>query len=165
MTEKTYKKYLQISKTICGDNEKAQDLLHDTLIQLSTNKTFNTLTEKDKVFYITRALQNQVYSNNSKYYRTYRKYQFDEIPTNYEVKDVEYYERPSLEWINETLQSILDNDPTFWYRKGLFDLWVQHNGFIHRVHKQTRIPKYSIIETINEVKLILKIKWDEYKNI
>lgn len=165
MTEKTYKKYLQISKTVCSDNEKASDLLHDTLIQLSTNNTFNTLPEKDKVFYITRALQNQVYSNNSKYHRTYRKHQFDEIPINYQVEDKQYDERPTLDWINETLQTELDNNPQFWYKKGLFDLWVEHKGFIHRVHKQTRIPKYSIIDTLNEVKAFIKIKWNIYKNI
>ena len=160
----TYKKYLQLAKTICSDNEKAQDLLHDTLIQLSTNAKFNTLSQKDKVFYLARALTIQVRSNNSKYYRTYRKYQFDEIPEHYDKKEVEYEETPSIEWVNETLQAELDRNPAFWYKKGLFDLWVQHKGFIDRVHKQTRIPKYSIIETIDEVKKFIKTKWLDYKN-
>jgi len=164
MEYQTYKRYLQISKKICSNDERAQDLLHDTLIQLSTNARFNTLSTKDRVFYITRALQNQFYSNNSKFSRTYRKYQFDELPERYELVDTEYSEAPTMDWVNEMLNDELKSNPTFWYKKGLFDIWMEHNGIIDRVHKQTHIPKYSIIETINDIKDFIKIKWLEYKN-
>lgn len=164
MEYQTYKKYLQISKTICGNDERAQDLLHDTLLQFTKNTKFNTLSHKDRVFYITRALKNQFYSNNSSFNRTYRKYQFDEMHEGYEVIDTEYDEAPTMDWVNEMLSAELKLNPTFWYNKGLFDIWVEHGGIIDRVHKQTRIPKYSIIDTINELKNFIRIKWLEYKN-
>jgi hypothetical protein len=164
MEYQTYKKYMQISKTICGNDERAQDLLHDTLIQFTKNQKFNTLSPKDRVFYITRALKNQFYSNNSSFNRTYRKYQFDEIPDKYELVDTEYDETPTLDWINETLNKELKDNPSFWYNKGLFDIWREHNCIIDRVHKQTKIPKYSIIDTIEGVKSFIRHKWLEYKN-
>ncbi len=164
MEYQTYKKYLQISKTICGNDERAQDLLHDTLIQFTKNQKFNTLSQKDRVFYITTALKNQYYSNNSSFNRTYRKYKFDEIPDRYEIVDTEYDEAPTLDWITETLNKELKDNPTFWYNKGLFDIWMEHNCIIDRVHKQTKIPKYSIIDTIEGVKSFIKDKWLEYKN-
>lgn len=162
MNQNEYDKYKKLIHKICGGDDKSEDLLHDILIQLSTNEKYNTLSEKERVFFFIRTVQNQYYSNNSKFQRTYKKYIFEEIPINYNPKDETYYELPTIDWVQETLNNELQNNKNFWYNKGIFDLYLEHKK-LETIHKLTKIPKYSLRMTLREVKAWLKIKWTEYE--
>jgi len=161
--EQQYQQYREIVKTITRNDDRCDDLLHDILIDLSKNKKYNALSNKDKVYFFIRVVKNQFYSNNSKYQRTYKKYVFQELTPNYEVKDEEYIEPPSMEWVKKTLDEELDNNKDFWYNYGLFNLYLEHKK-IETIHKKTQIPKYSIRNTIKEMKVWINKKWITYIN-
>jgi len=161
MDNKEYNNLKALTKSICKCTD-VDDLLHEILIQLGNNLKYQSLPAKDKRWYFVRTVQNQYYSNNSKYYKQYKKYKFDQLSPAIELVEEEYKEKPTMDWIKETLETELILNPSFWYNKGIFELWMEHQGFIDRVHKQTKIPKYSIIETINEVKKLIKQKWIDY---
>ena len=164
MDSKQYKNFKQIAYKICGGDERTEDLLHDVLFQLNKNKVYNTLSEKDQVFFFVRTISNQYRSNNSLFRRTYRKYQFEQLNPNIELVDEAYQERPTMDWIREMLETELEVNPSFWYNKGIFELWIENKGFIERIHKQTKIPRYSIIDTINEVKKLIHQRWKTYND-
>jgi 4-hydroxy-3-methylbut-2-en-1-yl diphosphate synthase IspG/GcpE len=158
--EEQYKKYLQLSKRITKGDERHIDLLHDILIQLYTNEKWNNLkTEQEKMYFLTRTITNQFYSNNSKFQRTYRKFNSEVIDIP-EVEDVPYQDRPSIEWLNNLLDNELKTNPDNWYNVGLFRMYMEHRK-IEPIHKKTKIPRYSIRITINEMKAWVKIKWIE----
>jgi len=159
MLERRYKQYRLLAERITKNDERHIDLLHDVLIQLSTNEKWNNLsTEEEQMFFLTRTIQNQFYSNNSKFQRTYRKFS-SEITDIPETEDIEYYERPSVEWLNNLLDIELKKDPDNWYKIGLFKLYMEHKK-IEPIHKKTLIPRYSIRDTIKQMKSFIKQKWD-----
>lgn len=149
-----------VVKITKGD-ERADDLLHDILIQLSNNEKYKLLPKKEQKYYFIRAVQNQFYSNNSAFHTRYKKYKFEELPNTYEVIDEPYREQPTIEWIKETLEDELKNNPDFWYKKGIFDLYLEHKK-LETIHKKTLIPKYSLRQTLSEIKEWLKLKWEQY---
>lgn len=161
--EEQYKKYQQIVKKITKDNDKADDLLHDVLIQLGKNEKYNNLPIKEQTYFFVRAIQNQFYSNNSAFQRTYQKYKFVEFDDKFETNDEPYYEAPTMEWLNETLELELKNNPDFWYDYGIFKMYLQYKQ-ISRIHTKTKIPKYSLRKTIKELKLWARQKWIDYQN-
>lgn len=163
MTPKQYDKYKKTINKICGGDEKSEDLLHDIIIDLSKNDKYNGLDEKSKLYFFIRTVQNQYYSNNSKFKRTYNKYHFDEyIPNYHETKqEEEYSESPTIDWIKETLEEELKINKDFWYNKGIFELYLEHKKLEH-IHRLTHIPKYSLRITLKEMKLWLNKKWIEY---
>ena len=163
MNQKTYLKLQKIAYKICKNDENTNDLMHDVLLQLNTNKTYNTLSENDKVFFFIRAIKNQFYSNNSYHYKTYKKYVFQELPVNYDPKDIDYDELPTLDWITETLDNELTINPKFWYNHGIYTLYLQHKK-LEVLHRMTKIPKYSLRITLKEMKEWLNNKWKQYKN-
>lgn len=162
MNKKQYIEFKKIANNICKGDERTSDLLHDVLIQLSTNKVYNALDEKSRVFFFIRTLKNQFYSNNSSFHKQYRKYTFDEIPINYEQEDIEYDEIPSLDWITETLDQELRVNKGFWYNHGIYTLYLEHKK-LETLHRLTKIPKYSLRITLNEMKIWLNNKWEEFK--
>jgi DNA-directed RNA polymerase specialized sigma24 family protein len=162
MNQTQYDKYKKIILKICKNDERAEDLLQDVLLQLSSNIKYNALSEKERVFFFIRTVQNQYYSNNSSFQRTYRKYVFEQLPVNYDPKTEEYKEIPTIEWIEETLDTELKDNPERWYEVGIFRLYLQHRK-LEPIHRQTKIPKYSLRQTLKEMKEWIKIKWIEYE--
>lgn len=159
MLEKRYREYKDLAKRITKGDERYIDLLHDVLIQLETNEKWNNLpTDKEKMYFLTRTLSNQFYSNNSYFNKTYRKFNSEvfEIP---DIPDVPYQERPSVEWINKLLETEQQTNPDNWYNIGLFKLYMEHKS-IEPIHKRTNIPRYSIRETIKQMKVWVRTKWD-----
>jgi hypothetical protein len=161
MQQTEYNKFKDLVTKITKGDERADDLLHDILIQLSNNQKYKSLTTKEQKYYFIRAVQNQFYSNNSAFNSKYKKYKFDEIPNTYEQIDEPYQEQPTIDWIKETLNDELKNNPEFWYKKGIFELYMEHKK-IETLHKKTHIPKYSLRITLDEIKKWLKIKWEQY---
>lgn len=162
MEQKQYNQFKQIAIKITKNSELSEDLLHDVILQLNNNEKFNTLSERDKVFFFVRTLTNNFYSNNSKFQRTYRKFSHDEIPDNYDPKDEEYVEPKTMDWIHETLDNELKNNKDFWYNHGIFKMYLEHKK-IKAIHERTRIPIYSLRATIKEMKLWVQAKWKEYE--
>jgi len=161
MTQTQYEKYKKIILKICKNDERAEDLLQDVLLQLSSNIKYNALSEKERVFFFIRTVQNQYYSNNSSFQRTYRKYVFEQLPVNYDPKTEEYKEIPTIEWIEETLDQELNDNPERWYEVGIFRLYLKHKK-LEPIHRQTQIPKYSLRQTLKEMKGWINLKWIEY---
>jgi hypothetical protein len=160
MLEQRYREYRELAKRITKGDERHIDLLHDVLIQLGTNDKWNNLqTKEEQMYFLTRTITNQFYSNNSKFQKTYRKFS-DEINDVPDSPDVPYQDRPSIEWINTTLEKELKNNPNNWYNIGLFKLYMEYRK-IEPIHKKTRIPRYSIRNTIREMKVWIKRKWTE----
>ena len=160
MLEQRYNQYRELAKRITKGDERHIDLLHDILIQLGTNEKWNNLqTPEEQLYFLTRTITNQFYSNNSKFQRTYRKFNSEAINIRDEP-DVPYQDRPSFEWLNKLLDNELKNNPDNWYNVGLFRMYMEHRK-IEPIHKKTKIPRYSIRNTINEMKSWVKIKWIE----
>jgi hypothetical protein len=160
MLEQRYREYRELAKRITKGDERHIDLLHDVLIQLETNENWNNLkTKKEQMYFLTRTITNQFYSNNSKFKKTYRNFSSEalDIP---DEEDVAYQERPSVEWLNNLLDDELKNNPDNWYNVGLFRMYMEHRK-IEPIHKKTKIPRYSIRITINEMKAWVKSKWSE----
>jgi len=160
MLEQRYKQYRELARKITKGDERHIDLLHDVLIQLDTNEKWNNLkTQKEQMYFLTKTITNQFYSNNSKFQKTYRKFssQAIDIP---DVEDVPYQDKPSLEWLNKLLETELKTNPKNWYNIGLFKLYMEHKK-IEPIHKKTKIPRYSIRETIKQMKVWVKQKWDD----
>ena len=163
MNQRQYEKYRTTILKICGNDEKTEDLLHDILLQLSSNTTYNSLDEKSKLFFFIRTVKNQYYSNNSLFQRTYKKYVFEEyIPNYHEKEEVIYQERPTMDWIEEVLDTELKENPDKWYEVGIFRLYLKHKK-LEPIHRQTKIPKYSLRQTLKERKEFIKNKWIEYE--
>ena len=160
MLEKRYEQYRELARKITKGDERHIDLLHDVLIQLDTNEKWNNLqTPKEQMYFLTRTLINQYYSNNSHFNKTYRKFS-SEITDIPEEEDTPYQEKPSIEWINNLLDNELNTNPDNWYNIGLFKLYMEHRS-IEPIHKKTKIPRYSIRDTIKEMKGWIKTKWSE----
>jgi hypothetical protein len=164
MTENQYNNFKRIAKKICNNDDRCNDLTHDVIMNLSTNDKYNQLDLKSKTYFFVRAIKNQYNSNNSKFQREQRRYEFNELNTiNEPIHDDEpYKERPSIEWVKETLQNKLDSDPDYWYEHGIFTLYLKL-GKIESLHRQTKIPKYSLRDTLKEIKEMLNKKWIQYE--
>lgn len=162
MLERRYREYKELAKRITKGDERHIDLLHDVLINLESNEKWNNLpTKEEQMYFLTRAITNQYYSNNSYFNKTYRKFNAEatEIP---EVLDEPYIERPSIEWVNNTLENELKLNPDNWYNIGIFKMYMEHRK-IELIHKKTKIPKYSIRDTIKQMKSWLKKEWIKSK--
>ena len=161
-TELRYREYFSIAKRITKGDERARDLLHDVLIQLSNNYKWNNLSNKrEQDYFITRTMMNQFNSNNSKFQRTYKKFTFEQV-SNVEQIDTIYEEQPTIEWIQHILENEVNNNPQNWYNVGLFKMYMQERK-IDIIHQKTRIPKYSLRLTIKEMKNWIKEKWNKEK--
>jgi len=160
MTEKEYQKFKQIALKICKNDERTEDLLHDVLIQLSCNEKFTGLTGSQRTYFFVKSISNQYYSNNSYFYRTHKKFQYVEQQV-IEQEEIEYEEKPTLDWVREELETELKNNKDFWYNKGLFEMYLEHKK-IEKIHRLTQIPKYSIRQTLKEMKVWLNNKWEQY---
>jgi hypothetical protein len=160
MLEQRYNQYRELARKITKGDERHIDLLHDILIQLGTNEKWNNLqTPEEQLYFLTRTITNQFYSNNSKFQRTYRKFNSEAINIRDEP-DVPYQDRPSFEWINITLENELKNNPENWYNVGLFRMYMEHKR-INKIHEKTKIPKNSISKTIKGMKVWINKKWNE----
>lgn len=163
MDERRYREYRELARTITGGDERYIDLLHDVLIDLDGNDKWNNITtKKEKMYFLTRTLSNQFYSNNSKFNRTYRKFN-TEVFDNLEIVDSPYVEPPTMDWLESLLEQETREKPYRWYDVGLFRLYLKDKK-IDLIHKKTKIPKYSIRETIKNMKLWIRMEWKKYQN-
>lgn len=160
MNQHQYDKLYQIALKICKGDEKTKDLFHDVMIQLYENKKYNSLNEQEKLYFFVKTISNQYYSKTSRFYRTYNRIKLTEIDYKMGTIDQEYINTPDLIWVKDQLELEKINNPHFWYNAGLFMLYIE-NKKIETLYKKTRIPKYSIRKTINEVKQFLKDKWEQ----
>ena len=152
MDQKKYNKYLDITKKITNYDERSQDLLQDILLNFQRSALFNTLSERERVFFLIRAIKNQYYSKNSYFYRDYVRPTGVKLDYEFEVEDKVEPEYPNLEWVKNRIEQLN------WYEKGIFTLYIDL-GTIEKVSKQTKIPLYSIHKSINKTKKFLKESW------
>ncbi len=146
---------------MCNDVETREDLFHDILLQMENNHKFQQLDDKQKTYFFIGIVRRQVYSTNSSYYRTYKKYSMTELKEIPDVPDEEYQESMDIEWIKNILEEEVKKDKEFWYDKKMFEIYLENKGIIERVYKQTRIPRYSIIESVDRTKKLINQRWTE----
>lgn len=159
MLERRYREYKELAKKITKGDERYIDLLHDVLLQLETNEKWNSLkTKQEQMYFLTRTLTNQFYSNNSYFNKVYRRFSSEAVEIPDETDEL-YQEKPTLEWLNNLLENELKTNPQNWYNIGLFKMYMEYQR-IEPIHNKTRIPKYSIRETIKQMKSWIKIKWE-----
>lgn len=160
MLERRYREYKELAKKITKGDERYIDLLHDVLLQLETNEKWNSLkTKQEQMYFLTRTLTNQFYSNNSYFNKVYRRFSSEAVEIPDETDEL-YQEKPTLEWLNNLLENELKTNPQNWYNIGLFKMYMEYQR-IEPIHNKTRIPKYSIRETIKQMKSWIKIKWEK----
>jgi hypothetical protein len=162
MTDKQYNNLKKITQKICNNDLRAEDLLHDVILKFSENIKYQSLDESQKVFYFVKTIKNQFYSNNSVFQKENKRYQFEDMSTTIEKEDEVYCEKPTMDWVNETMNLKLSNEPDYWYEYGIWELYIKHKTLV-KLHQTTRIPKYSLRETLNNIKEMLKTKWIEYE--
>jgi hypothetical protein len=162
MTEKQYNNLKKITQKICNNDLRAEDLLHDVILKFSKNIKYQSLDEPQKVFYFVKTIKNQFHSNNSVFQKENKRYQFEDMSLIRETEDETYYEKPTMDWVNETMSIKLKEDPHYWYEYGIWELYIKHKTLV-KLHQVTKIPKYSLRETLNDVKKMLKINWIEYE--
>jgi lysozyme family protein len=161
MNEKLYNKLKQIANKMCSDVHWCEDLFQEIMLQLQTNERYNSLPEKAKVYYFVGIIRNQVYSNNSSYFRKFKKHSFIQPNESHIIIDNPYVDSPDMDFVKNALELELKDNPDFWYDKMLFELWLEKKCIIEQVHQKTKIPRYSIKDSINKTKQILKKRWED----
>ena len=89
----------------------------------------------------------------------------DDIIKDVEKQTKEYIKQKKEEeniLKDETLEQELKDNPDKWYEVGIFRLYLKHRK-LEPIHRQTKIPKYSLRQTLKEMKEWIKIKWIEYE--
>lgn len=144
-----YNKLNEITKKV-SKLECAHDLLHLSLEQLLLNKNFNNVPEKEKLFFFTKIVRNNYYSESSPYYHTYTKYQFNEWK-EHDEQDQEYQEDPiDLDWVNNHLNEMKKGND--WYYAKLFQLYIEEDCSITKLSKRSTIPVNSVSRDINKMR-------------
>lgn len=158
MNNNEYQNYLDIVNKITKHDTRAEDLLHDILLQLKDSTLFNSLSGNQKTYFFVKVVKNQYNSNNSKFKRNYRRYEYSQLGNMTDIPDEEYVETPDMLWVIQTLDKELERNPDNWYDIELFKLYLKHKK-IETLHKTTMIPKYSLRITINKIKTFLREEW------
>lgn len=161
MDKSRYEHLKEIVHKITKSDSDCNDLFHDVLQQLLKNEKFITMPEKQQNYFFVRTIMNQFFSNNSHFFKTYRKFQAVEFQER-EMIDTNYDEIPTLDWIYETLDIELMDNPNNWYNVGLYKLYLEDKK-ISKLHIRTKIPKHSIRYTIKVMNSFINQKWIDYK--
>lgn len=153
-----HKRLLEITTKISkGDN--TDDLFQLCIEELLNNRVITSVPDNQKFFYFARIVRNQYHSNNSKYHKVYRKYQFSSLDSNVDIPQ-ETYEEPSitLEWVLEEIEKIKKEQ---WYLGQIFLLYLSKGANLTKLSKLTQIPINNLSRDIKTVKDILNNKLNE----
>lgn len=153
---RNYYELLKISKKYTKDDDWAQELLHEVILQLYDAKSFNEnnkLDDKSIRFYIVRIIHVNWCYPTSPFYRKYKKPTMSNVDLTeamgviYEENEMEEHSMMDLieiEWAE------LD-----WFRKDIFNRYLTL-GSLKKVSKNTTIPLTSIARYVNTAKQDIK---------
>ena len=166
ITEKEYKKLLNIAKNICK-TDYAEDLLHECILAMYQYPTdeLQSIKENGRLFFFgARIMANMYHSKTSRYYYKIKKYNqqhIDQSDTN--LDEFIFTNEADKEHI-EMIHNILND--MYWYDRELFKLYYfgNNNGtkFTYTsLANRTGISRRSIFYTIKNVKKHIKEKINE----
>ena len=146
-------------KNICkkitrGDDY--DDLFQMCLEQFLLSKKAQLVPNEQKLFFFVSIIKNNFNSNTSPFYRTYKKFKYNEID-NIEVPDTEY-EEPliDIDWVLNVIKE--DKKTGSWYYARLFEIYIEQGCSVTKTSQLTTIPINSVSRDINKYRKRLKEK-------
>jgi RNA polymerase sigma factor (sigma-70 family) len=160
ITDSQYKKWLNLSKIICSDDQMAQDILQDLLLHLIEKDV-----DKEKINdnYIFVSLKNRFLSHINKEKRTRDEFDSSKYRETDET-DIEELQRADdesklmLESIKEVLGSLRSYEQKLWTLHHMYDLSQRH------IARETGITHVAINKRINNIKEKIKQNYEEKRN-
>lgn len=148
--EINYEKLKGICRKITKDND-VDELLHFCIEQAYSNKKFQSIeNDEQRTFFFTRIVLNNFNSKSSPYYTTYKKHRFDSLE-DFESVDTNPYQEDKidLQWVKNEINGFKKND---WYFARLFELYIEENCSLTKLHLRTTIPIVSLSRDIKKVR-------------
>ena len=171
MDQKAYNKYRDIAINIAKDINRAEDLLHESLLVILEYDQEKVKRMEDNgtlSFFISRIMANNYHSKTSKYYYKYKRYYQlfsdmgygDQAYAN-KLERVEQHKQETIEQIKHILEGM------YWYDRELIKLYYfgDYNGdkyTLDSLAKKTGISRTSIFHTIREARKYIKKKLDDF---
>ena len=159
ITGSQYKKWLNMSKVICSDDQMAQDILQDLLLYFLEKETPE---EKINDNYIFMSLKNRFLTHLNKEkktqveFDTYKHQTWEEIDLD-AIQEDEADALLMLESIKEVLGSLRSYEQKLWTLHHMYDLSQRY------IARETGITHVAINKRINNIKEKIKLKYDGKK--
>lgn len=171
MDQKSYNKYRDIALNIAKDINRAEDLLHESLLvilEYDQDKVKRMEDEGTLSFFISRIMANNYHSKTSKYYYKYKRYYqlFSDLGYGNQsyankLMIAEHKKQETIEHIKYILEGM------YWYDRELIKLYYfgDYDGekyTLDSLAKKTGISRTSIFHTIREARKYIKSKLDGF---
>jgi DNA-directed RNA polymerase specialized sigma24 family protein len=156
-----FEKNYQRLKIICQKITKEQDvdeLFHFCIEQMLFNKNFPQIeNDEEKVYFFTKIVRNNFYSNKSPYYTKYKKHKFLDIDhiqeSNLGVHATENFEDIDMGWVRGQLEIIKEKE---WYWGRLYELYIEEGCSLTKLSNRTTIPLNTVSRDIKKIRLQLR---------
>jgi hypothetical protein len=146
-------------KNICSKfstPEEVDDLLHLCIEQFIKNKKVHQIPDKERLYFFVKLVKNQYHSKSSKYFYTYKRYQFNEIIDS-DIAEIEYKEDEfNMEWVMKEIEEDKKNGE--WYFSRLFEIYIEQDCSVTKTSKKTLIPINSVSRDLNKYRKQLKLR-------
>lgn len=150
-----YENLKRICKNVSKEND-VDELLHFCIdVVISNPKFINIEDDKGRIYYFTRVVLNNWKSTTSHYYKIYRKEKPLIIDSDIQLPNIEIDKEIEIDidWVNKEIEEI---KKTKWYYGRLFQLYIEENCSLSKLHKRTTIPLAPLSRDINKIRNILK---------
>jgi len=150
-----------MAKRICKGSPEHEDVAHHVITSFMEHKRAEELIDKGEAMkFLSGMIHLSFYSSTSPYHKIYRQKgrMHSLYPETAEAQtDIDYnYERDMLtEAIQGLLEDMQSEGLEQWYRSILFGLWVDNPNY-SELERQTKIPRSSISQAVNECKEYIK---------
>ncbi len=149
-----YNELIGIAKKYTKNQDWAQELLHEVIMQLYDQKEFKGKTDEKSIrFYIVRILAINWCYPTSPFYRKIKKPAMDMVDLTEAMGMV--YTQQELE--DHQLMDLMEEEwgELDWFRKNIFERYMVM-GSLKKVSKDTTIPLTSIARYVNTAKTDIK---------
>lgn len=163
------KLYYEVCEKYCRNNNK--HLLEDLYsyfcliicekTEEQIEKLYDLYVKNQLKFFLIRIIQNQILSNNSSFYKKFRRNKYIELNTNIINNNNEMdeeIETDETDEINKLKIFLLEYEkkhPSFWFERILFGLRYFENKKLKQICEETKIPILTIRKNIQQVKSII----------
>jgi|TARA_R110001632_G_scaffold100069_3_gene207095 RNA polymerase sigma factor (sigma-70 family) len=160
-----YDKYKEVALNICGDEDKASDVVQmvmEACLKMP-KQTLQDIYDKDGLlWYIIRMISLNIKSKTSRYYYKYNKYYelFDSNNSSLSYSPDNYENRPGDDSRSSThikldgIDDLLNN--LYWYDRELFLTYYRDSYTLDTLAAKTGISRTSIFNTLKKVRNYLK---------
>lgn len=150
-----YKQLLKIAKKYTKNDDWSYELLHEVILQLYEQKSFNNKTKLDDnsiKYYIIRILMVNWCYPTSPFYRKHKR-EMNMV----EINEVLHITEEETDIEHHNLMDIIEQEfsEVNWFNKVIFEKYLTL-GSLKKVAIDTRIPLTSIARYVRETKTIIK---------